>query len=62
MRSAASVRSVKPRIYHTDPAKDLNPTEEQWNAIVLQNLKKFEQEKKDVKINKFEQTKKIQEE
>lgn len=59
-RTGASVKSVKPRIYHTDPALELNPTEEQWNAIVLQNLKKFEKDKKDVKVNQYEKTKKIQ--
>jgi hypothetical protein len=40
----------------------LNPTEDQWNAIVQQNLKNFEDEKKRVKVEKFLRTKKIQEE
>ena len=43
--------SNRPKVYHTDPAKDLNPTEEQWNAIVMQNLKKDRAEKRLVKEN-----------
>ena len=54
--------SQRPRVYHTDPAKDLNPTEDQWNAIVMANLEKHKQEKLSVKKNALEKTKKIQEE
>lgn len=54
--------SQRPRVYHTDPAKDLNPTEDQWNAIVMANFEKHKQEKLSVKKNALEKTKKIQEE
>ena len=43
-------------------AADLNPTEDQWNSIVQQNLRNFEEEKKRVKAERFLRTKKIQEE
>lgn len=50
------------KVVHTDLAAELNPTEEQWNAIVQQNLKNFEEEKKRVKAERYQRTKKIQEE
>ena len=45
--------SNRPKVYHTDPAKDLNPTEDQWNAIVMQNLEKDRAEKRMVIQNKL---------
>jgi len=49
--------SQRPRVYHTDPAKDLNPTEDQWNAIVMANFEKHKQEKLSVKKNALEKNK-----
>ena len=40
----------------------MNPSDEQWNAIVQQNLKNFEQEKQRVMQEKIEKSKRIQEE
>lgn len=40
MLSQRSNVSNRPKVYHTDPAKDLNPTEAQWNAIVMANYAK----------------------
>lgn len=46
-------------IHHEDPAAAMNPSEEQWNAIVQQNLKNFEMEKQRVLSEKKEKLKKI---
>jgi len=40
----------------------LNPTEEQWNAIVMENFEKHKQDKRDTKKYAFGKSKKIQEE
>ena len=49
-------------VHHEDPAAAMNPSDEQWNAIVQQNLKNFEQEKQRVMQEKIEKSKRIQEE
>ena len=49
-------------VTHEDPAAAMNPTNEQWNAIVQQNLKNFEEEKQRVIQEKKEKLKKIQDE
>jgi hypothetical protein len=66
-RSAASrisggATESKMRVYHEDRSASLNPTEEQWNDIVQQNLKNFEAERQRVIRERTEKLKKIQEE
>ena len=62
MMSQRSAVSNRPKVYHTDPAAILNPTEEQWNAIVMQNLKKDREEKRNTKQNAVGKSKIIQDE
>lgn len=52
----------KLKVFHLDPAAQLNPTEEEWNAIVQHNLHNFELEKQRVIREKAERSRKIQEE
>lgn len=46
-------------VHHEDPAAAMNPSDEQWNAIVQQNLKNFEEEKQRVMQEKIEKSKRI---
>ena len=62
MMSQRSGVSARPKVYHTDPALKLNPTEEQWNAIVMENFEKHNQDKRDTIKYAFGKSKKIQEE
>ena len=54
--------NVKWPNFHQKNGQKLNISDDQWNSIVQENLKKFEQEKIDAKNRKFERNKIIQEE
>lgn len=43
----------EPLVYHEDESAKLNINESQWNQIVQNNLKKFEEEKVQAKEKKF---------
>ena len=59
VRSRGSFLTKPHKLYYEDPASVLNPTEQQWNDIVMENRRQFEQEKVTVIQEKFQKLKKI---
>jgi len=49
-------------LVYEDPAASLNVSEEKWNAIVQENLRKFKEDRDKVRIDKITRAKAIQEE
>ena len=49
------------KLIFEDPSAVLNLTDDRWNEIVQDNLKKFEEEKVSAKNNKFAKNKAVQE-
>ena len=49
-------------LVYEDPAAQLNVSEEKWNAIVQENLRKFKEDRDKVRIDKIARAKAIQEE
>ena len=47
---------------YEDPAAQLNVSEEKWNAIVQENLRKFKEDRDKVRLDKIVRAKAIQEE
>ena len=57
---ARSKRSDDQLFHFEDPAAALNLSDDKWNDIVKENLKKFEEDKKTAVQNKLNKNKKIQ--
>ena len=49
-------------LVYEDPAASLNVSEEKWNAIVQENLRKFKEDRDKVRLDKIARAKAIQEE
>lgn len=49
-------------LVYEDPAASLNVSEDKWNAIVQENLRKFKEDRDKVRIDKITRAKAIQEE
>ena len=50
------------KVYYEDPAQALNVSDEKWNLIVQENLKKHKENEEKVKKDKFMRNKIIQDE